>query len=142
MIALTIWQPWASLIAEGLKPVENRDWKRDSLVGKRIAIHAGKVFDVDAAHGLMGRTGRVRSVVRDSQSVRGAIVATAVVSDFVTEFSNLTSVEMLAIRPWFTGPFGWILRDVRKFDPVTCRGAQGLWTVTVDVLARIPVEAR
>ena len=43
MKALTIWQPWASLIAYGAKPFEFRKWPAPSrLVGKRIAIHAGK----------------------------------------------------------------------------------------------------
>jgi len=42
MKALTVWQPWASLIAEGLKPYEFRAWRPPaSIVGQRIAIHAG-----------------------------------------------------------------------------------------------------
>lgn len=42
MLALTIWQPWASLIAAGAKPFEWRSWPAHrGLVGRRIAIHAG-----------------------------------------------------------------------------------------------------
>ena len=42
MKALTIWQPWASLIAMGAKPYEFRGWKPPkSLIGQRLAIHAG-----------------------------------------------------------------------------------------------------
>lgn len=45
MKALTIWQPWASLIMVGAKPYEFRRWDyrtRDrSLEGSRIVIHAG-----------------------------------------------------------------------------------------------------
>jgi len=42
MHALTIWQPWASLIAVGAKPYEWRGWRCPSaFVGRRIAIHAG-----------------------------------------------------------------------------------------------------
>lgn len=42
MIALTIWQPWASLIVVGAKPYEFRGWVAPrSARGKRIAIHAG-----------------------------------------------------------------------------------------------------
>lgn len=42
MKALTVWQPWASLIAIGAKPYEFRSWKPPaSLVGKQLAIHAG-----------------------------------------------------------------------------------------------------
>lgn len=42
MKALTIWQPWASMIALGLKPYEFRGWPAPKWVqGQRIAIHAG-----------------------------------------------------------------------------------------------------
>jgi len=42
MKALTIWQPWASLILIGAKPYEFRSWKPPQwLVGKPLAIHAG-----------------------------------------------------------------------------------------------------
>lgn len=41
-MALTVWQPWASLIAAGCKPIEWRGWAYpDYLRGVRIAIHAG-----------------------------------------------------------------------------------------------------
>lgn len=42
MKALTIWQPWATLVAIGAKPYEFRSWQPPGwLVGQRIAIHAG-----------------------------------------------------------------------------------------------------
>ncbi len=42
MKALTVRQPWASLIALGVKTIETRSWKApDSLIGECIAIHAG-----------------------------------------------------------------------------------------------------
>jgi hypothetical protein len=40
--AITIWQPWATLITEGFKPYEFRSRKPPApLIGKRVAIHAG-----------------------------------------------------------------------------------------------------
>jgi len=40
--AITIWQPWATLIAEGAKRYEFRSWApAGRMVGRRIAIHAG-----------------------------------------------------------------------------------------------------
>lgn len=42
MKALTVWQPWATLIMIGAKPYEFRSWRPPSwLVGQRLAIHAG-----------------------------------------------------------------------------------------------------
>lgn len=41
MIAITLWQPWASLIAAGVKSVETRSWAPpENVIGRRIAIHA------------------------------------------------------------------------------------------------------
>ena len=43
MYAITLHQPWASLIALGVKTVETRSWPASArLVGQTIAIHAGK----------------------------------------------------------------------------------------------------
>ena len=43
MYAITLHQPWASLIALGLKTVETRSWPAPArLVGQRIAVHAAK----------------------------------------------------------------------------------------------------
>lgn len=41
--AITVWQPWASLIALGVKTIETRSWPApDRLVGQRIGIHAAR----------------------------------------------------------------------------------------------------
>jgi len=50
MKAISLWQPWASLIACGAKPYETRHWAppRD-LIGATIAIHAAKKIDKGAA---------------------------------------------------------------------------------------------
>ena len=40
--ALTVWQPWASLIVAGVKPYEFRGWPAPRAYrGAEIAIHAG-----------------------------------------------------------------------------------------------------
>lgn len=41
MKALTVWQPWASLIIVGAKPYEFRGWRfPKGLLGQRVVIHA------------------------------------------------------------------------------------------------------
>src|SRR5262245_34476504 len=43
MKAISLWQPWASLIAIGTKTMETRDWAPPrEYLGGRIAIHAAK----------------------------------------------------------------------------------------------------
>lgn len=49
MKAISLWQPWASLIAAGAKPFETRHWAPPrELIGSTIAIHAAKKIDKDA----------------------------------------------------------------------------------------------
>lgn len=54
MKAISIKQPWASLIAYGIKDFENRTWKcPQKYIGQRVLIHAsgchGKKFEINLA---------------------------------------------------------------------------------------------
>lgn len=43
MKAISIKQPWAYLVAAGIKDIENRTWKcPEKYIGKRVLIHASK----------------------------------------------------------------------------------------------------
>lgn len=92
IIALTLWQPWASLIAEGVKTIETRSWKApDDLIGDTIAIHAaarkppaglrlGPQTSVVAQEFLVSRDGRLLADLCNEEMIPlhlGAIVATA-----------------------------------------------------------------
>ena len=49
MKALTIHQPWASLITARAKTIETRSWKPPrNMIGERIAIHASRINDYDS----------------------------------------------------------------------------------------------
>lgn len=52
MKAITIKQPWASLIVHGIKDIENRNWPCPrKYIGQRVFIHAagshGRKFSID-----------------------------------------------------------------------------------------------
>ncbi|MCA0208159.1 MAG: ASCH domain-containing protein [Proteobacteria bacterium] len=72
MKALTIWQPWASLIMAGAKPYEFRGWRAPrSLIGQRIVIHAAaRPVDEEAVSNLyyvMKFCGECDSIAREAQ---------------------------------------------------------------------------
>ena len=49
--AITLHQPWASLVAHGIKNVETRSWPPPhGIIGKRIAIHAGRTVVLNPDH--------------------------------------------------------------------------------------------
>lgn len=155
--ALTVIQPWATLIAHGPKRVENRTWEPPRwLRAGFLAIHAGVRVDADhwadaracaqaagllgqlpALDGLtplLGRRDRLADAARKHYAERavpyGAVLAVARVRSFLTD-------EDAPADPWFCGPFGWVLSDVVAIEPVPCKGAQGLWELPPGVLERV-----
>jgi hypothetical protein len=117
--ALSVREPWASLIANGEKTVENRTWAPRLSLPFRIAIHASCRPDT----ALCRRFG-----IDESRLTLGAIIATVDVVDIVTSRRELNDLDA---RYWL-GPVGWILRNARKLEqPIRCRGRLGLWPVPV-----------
>ena len=84
MKALTLYQPWASLIAHGVKTIETRSWAPPRrLIGQRIAIHAGRKREVsrnlhpETLHAVLDLFGNGWG----DRIPLGAIVATALLTD-------------------------------------------------------------
>lgn len=117
---LSLWQPWASFIAIGVKPFETRDWRPPRwLIGKRIAIHAAKkpVSKDD-------REWAMRVGVADLPL--GAIVCTALLAG-AYRCPDL-EVEADEFGDYAPGRWAWLLTDIERFEPaIPARGAQGLW---------------
>lgn len=142
MKAITVKQPWAFAIATGAKTVENRGravpWT--SAVGERIAIHAGKGWDDDAAyddriaeeHGRrLGFDVAVSPMRNPEYFDFGAVVATAVLVD--VHYAERIGTRLCS--PWAEdGQFHLVLRDLGVLsEPAPCRGFQGLWSLPEDV---------
>jgi hypothetical protein len=95
MYAITLKQPWAWAVAYAGKNVENRTWApKASIIGTRIAIHAGMGFDRDGMIYLH----ESYHPPPEGDLVRGAVIATAML-ERVVETSD---------SPWFFGPLGWV----------------------------------
>jgi hypothetical protein len=148
--ALTLHRPWPWSILHGGKRIENRPWAPwKSIVGERIALHAGKTWDYDGAE-FIKRTVRMLGGPEmpgdGGVHLQGAIVGVARVVGCIRENGNDDPVIVSGVgglhvdvdEEWFFGPFGWILTDVVALaKPVSCRGAQGLWLPPPDVTARV-----
>ena len=110
MKALTISQPYASLIASGEKWVENRRWP--TRYRGPLAIHAGKGKQYLDAEAL-------------AQYPTAAVLCVVDLVDCVLlENANIRIQE----HEHAEGPYCWVLNNVRVYrEPVPQRGAQGLW---------------
>ena len=132
--ALTIRQPWASAIVEGLKTIETRS--RMTKFRGRILIHAGRK-DFYVHKQLCMFVKELKNALPDySQVETGAIIGSATLSDCVpveTIISTLSQNE-LALGDYSPGRFAWILTDVKKFkQPIrNVKGQLGLWTYPME----------
>ncbi|GIM88838.1 ASCH domain-containing protein [Paractinoplanes toevensis] len=135
--AITCRQPWAGLIAAGLKLVENRG-ANTSLRGD-IAIHAGKQVD-------MGEMLRQAKAVGDSApiSVLGAVLAVAELVDCHPASAALRcrcgpyGIQVYNGRP----AYHLVLANVRRLPaPVECRGQVLIgWPLPNDVDAAVRAQ--
>ena len=134
MRALTLWQPMAWAISDYTKRIENRSWSPpNSLIRKRIAIHAGKRYSREHAEQIEAAFGV--KVPPKSDLPLGAIVATAVVRGYASRGGGFP-FDFLeeTVDPWYSGPYGWLLEDVVKLrEPIIINGAQGLWRLPSDI---------
>jgi hypothetical protein len=161
MKALTLWPEWAWAVTHLGKTIENRPYPPpESLIGQRIAIHAGVMVGGRTerwgrpfleAFGLVmdmaGDAGWGPIIIKNDQRIefrkgsaaidfdlqalhRGAVVATARVPGYYGY--NVS-------RHWGApGQYQWRIADVKVLaKPVPCRGYQRLWNLSSDVERRV-----
>ena len=131
--ALSIRQPWVWAILNAGKRVENRP-RRFHYRGP-ICLHASSHKDakgaewdacmsiLDEMHGaftmreLVNQQGRWSSASTSDEAKRGGIVGTAEIVDLVEQSDS----------PWFFGPYGLVLENVRPVEFIPVKGALGLF---------------
>jgi activating signal cointegrator 1 len=150
MKALSLWQPWATLIAVGAKQIETRSWAASySVLGERIAIHAAKgglskqelvdVCTTEPFRSVLFDAGvRVGTGKRGRVEVRGLPLGAVVCTARLTRCSQITrqaAAELERQRPqefafgdYSEGRWAWILEDVQPLEPpAAARGGRGIF---------------
>ncbi len=128
MKALSLTQPWASLVATDQKRVETRSWSTN--YRGPLYIHAAKSMN-DAAHDFATEElfgGRLPLVLP-----LGALIATARLVDVRRTEAVIRELTATEIRygDYTPGRFAWFLEDIQELpEPIPARGALGLWEWT------------
>lgn len=135
--AVTLDQPWPSLIAAQAKLIETRSWApHKAAIGQPLAIHAGKSRNFLGTPYYPEFNQAVARHLGDTwyrNVPLGAVVAVAILHDAVQIQSDtkLPEGDELIFGHYETGRWMWILSDVRAIDPpVAARGYQRLWKWT------------
>lgn len=134
MKVLSIRQPWAWLIANGLKDIENRTWKTH--FRGEFLIHAGLTMTkadyeetLEFAHLLSRSHPFPEETVLPARDelARGCIVGIAEITNCVQRSSS----------PWFFGKHGFVIKNARPLKPITCLGQLGFFTPSDYVLNEV-----
>ena len=133
MKALSLLQPWATLVVIGAKKIETRSWSTP--YRGRILIHAsqGKAGNIFCAEPPVSK------YIPDFKKLPfGAIIGEAKLTSILRvedfdlpdfEMDNLT-LEEKAFGDYTSGRFGWILEDPVAYQtPIPARGHLRLWDV-------------
>jgi hypothetical protein len=136
--ALTLTQPWATLVAIGAKRVETRSWEHSHR--GPVAIHAAKgmpryAIDAFLSTPFYNETLVPAGYTSTSDLPRGCIVAVARVAQIVPTERWIDYAAQLtpggaecAFGDYSLGRFMWFLEDVRELAmPIPAVGRLGLW---------------
>lgn len=164
MKAITLTQPWASLVAIGAKRIETRSWAT-SYRGP-LAIHAGAglgpVGGRRGLHALCAQEPFTSALIGAGYSAHlmpawglplGAIVAVCRIVDcrptraptsntriYQTPMGTWERVDdpEASFGDYTAGRYAWLLTAVSPLArPVPCRGALNLWTVPEEVTQHV-----
>lgn len=135
--AISLWQPWASLMALNAKMIETRHWTTNHR--GLVAIHAAKKWDVDLrylARSSMFWEPLSQAYLNIDELPLGAIIAVGnlhrclSMDDYPEAVPARNSPEF-AFGLYESGRFMWVFDHIWKLSsPVYVRGQQGFWTLT------------
>lgn len=127
MKALSIMQPWAWLIVQGWKDLENRTWQTN--YRGPLLIHASAKFDQEA-YAFIIKSGLMSTddMPEPYEFKLGGIIGQAELYDIVTNApSNWAATDQ----------YHWMLRDARPLEFIPCRGSLSVWAPPPEILQAI-----
>ena len=138
MKALSVRQPWASLIVLGLKDIENRSWATRQR--GTVLVHASKgmtrnewedaidfaveAIRADPRNAGATKTKTLRELGFEFDALpRGGIVGQVEITDCVTASPS----------PWFMGEHGFVLANPKPLPFRPFKGALGFFNIPEDL---------
>jgi len=119
----TAWhQPWADLIVDGIRDIENRTWP--TKFRGVVLIHASKKVERTEVKRYRRELGLDTN--DDYKPTTGAIIGKAEIFDCLTHHRSR----------FFKGPYGFVLKNARRISrPIPLRGLLGIFRVPKSLVA-------
>ena len=130
MKALSLWQPWASLIAIGAKRYETRSWS--TRYRGPILICAAKTMNSECKRALLDVEIQKALVGAGVKIIPFGVAVCIVDLKGCYPTGNMSKEQIGTDLPFgdFTpGRYAWKLEDLRKIPPFAVKGKQGLFDV-------------
>lgn len=125
MKALSIRQPWASLIIQGAggiyKDIENRSWS--TRFQGTFYVHASQVFDHASYHWIQQQLPQV-CLPPPSAFAQGGLIGIVELADCVESHRSI----------WFQGPYGFLLRNPQPRPFIPLKGQLGFFPIELESL--------
>lgn len=143
--ALSLWQPWASLIAT-INPETEKPFKQFETRGEnmktnyrgKLIIHAAKTNDASIRAVCETICEDLDLDLSFDDLPRGCAIAICDLVDCIQmteEFIDEQSTEEIICGDWQVGRYAWKLENVQVFNPpIPMKGQQGLWNVDPEFL--------
>jgi hypothetical protein len=127
MRALSIRQPWAWLIVNGHKTIENRDWS--TAFRGPVLIHASLTMTQKYHRELSAQMLADFAIELPAYDAleRGGIVGVAEIVDCLTAVDIVDYGE--SFQRWFTGEHGFVIARARPLPFHPCKGALSFFDV-------------
>jgi hypothetical protein len=143
MRTISLWQPWASAVALGLKNIETRGWSTN--YRGPLAIHAAKRpisrATREDARELLEAMDRL---FPEHVMPFGAVIATTHLKDVraTEELVQYISEQERTAGDYRPGRFGWSLQGTERLEtPAPWRGQQGFFGVPDELLPPPTIDA-
>ena len=126
MKAISLWQPWASLMAYGFKTIETRSWA--TLYRGPLLIHAAK-RKMDLIHSKAVADFEAAGIDWVDGLPFGCLVCQVNLYNIVLIKPGYIGRE-IAHGDFRLGRSAWMTNDLKRFqEPIPYRGRQGLFDV-------------
>lgn len=127
MRALSVRQPWAWLIVNGHKPIENRDWS--TKYRGEFLVHASKTcarkYYLEVAAHVLNEFGITVPAFETIE--RGGVVGAAEIIDCLTA-ADILDYDA-SHQCWFTGEYGFLLANARPMPFHPSKGSLSFFDV-------------
>lgn len=128
MKVITIKQPYASLIVEGLKKYEFRTWKTN--YRGKILIHAGKSVDKKAMKKFQSFNLEYPvGAIIGSVEIVDAVYIDDKMRECLKKYNSIVYKSVIEDTSW--SGYGFELINPQKIEPIYMNGKLGLWNYDI-----------